>query len=106
MRRLDQESEVIRLAADLGLGQHGNPVAAIVAHCLDRMAAWLSEGPPPDGVQGIQDIVCRRLGLLFEPIHDDDGLDRVIRKYIALGDPVFAHAERAIAVIRAAEKET
>lgn len=96
MSRLDQEPEVIQLAADLGLEWGNNPVKQIVGHCLEKVESWLPEAPPPTSVKEIQDIVCRRLGLTFEEIHGDEDLDKVIQKYVSKGDLVVAHAKHSL----------
>ena len=96
MSRLDQEPEVIQLAADLGLDWQNNPVSEILQHCLRKIRAWLPDAPPPGTVQVIQDIVCRRLGLTFEEVHTDSDLDSAVRKYVAQGDFVFAHAKQSL----------
>ncbi len=96
MSRLDQEPEVIQLAADLGLEWGNSPVKEIVGHCLGKVESWLSDSPPLTSVQEIQDTVCRRLGLTFEDVYEDEELDSVIRKYISEGDPVFAHAKQSL----------
>lgn len=96
MSRLDQEPKVVQLANDLGLGLDKNPVERIVAFCLAKVESWLPASPTLNSVQEIQDIVCRRLGLTFEEVHEDNDLERVIRKYIAEGEAVFAHAKNSL----------
>jgi len=96
MSRLDQEPEIIQLAADLGLERQKNQVNEIVQYCLHKIAALLPDDPPPGTVQGIQDILCRHLGLTFEEVHADADLDTIIRKYVSQGDFVFAHAKQSL----------
>lgn len=96
MSRLDQEPEVIQLAADLGLEWRQNPVNEIVRHCLRKIRAWLPDAPPLTNVQEIEDVVSRRLGLTFEEAHTDSDLDAIVRKYVAQGDFVFAHAKQSL----------
>ena len=96
MSRLDQESAVIQLAADLGLNWQKNPVKQIVDYCLLKIKEWLPDNTSLNNVQEIQDIVCRQLGLTFEEIYTDADLDEVVRKYASQGDYVFAHAKQSL----------
>ncbi len=89
MSRLGQEPDVIALASELGLAGRGDPVEAIVGYCLDRIGGWLDEEGPVSAIGELESLAARRLGLVFEDVWKDDDLDRVIAKYVRLGEGVF-----------------
>lgn len=96
MARLDRDPKILALAADLGLDPRRNPVAEIVGYCSRRVESWLPRDAPPGTVGELEAIVCGRLGLVFEEIHEDADLDRVIRDYVSKGDVIFATAKYAL----------
>jgi hypothetical protein len=91
MSRLDQEEAVIQMAAELGLGARGQPVAAIVRYCTQKIEAWLREsGGTTRTLEELQTLVCNRLRLVFEEVWSDEDLNEVIAKYVEMREIVFA----------------
>ncbi|MBN9519468.1 hypothetical protein J0H58_13250 [bacterium] len=91
MSRLDDEPDVIEQARRLRLAGHGNPVQAIVGHCLDRIRRWVQSDGPVATIGQLEALVTRRLRMVFEEVESDEGLAALIRKYILLGEGVFAY---------------
>jgi hypothetical protein len=91
MSRLDQEPDVIEQARKLGLPGCGDPVKAVVGYCVDRIGRWVRSDGPVAEIQHLEEIVARRLRMVFEEVESDDDLDGVIRKYVKLGEGVFAY---------------
>jgi hypothetical protein len=86
---LDQEPEVIALADELGLMSQGNPVAAIVSHCLARIDGWVAKDGRVRTIGHLERIVAGCLQITFEDVWSDSDLDAVIRKYVNCGEGVF-----------------
>jgi hypothetical protein len=91
MSRLDKEPQVRDLAKRLGLDRSGSAVEAIVAHCRRRVDQWVAEAGGVRSVEALEEIVAARLHLTMEEVWSDDDLAALIRKYLALKEPVFAY---------------
>lgn len=91
MSRLDQEPDVIDLAHELGLSGRGNPLEAVVGHCLDRIGCWLTSDGPVSTIGELESVVAQRLHMVFEEVETDEALDSVIRKYVKFGEGVFTY---------------
>lgn len=90
MSRLDQESEVIQLADELGVEWRSQPVTNIISFCLKKIRRWVAEESSPATIGELEQLVCQKLRLVFEEIWADADLKRIIRKYVGLREPVFA----------------
>jgi len=88
MSRLDQEHDVIALAKELGL--RGNPVDAVVRFCEDKIGCWAADFGGVESVTALGQLVADHLQLVFEEVCSDDDLERIIAKYVAQGEYVFA----------------
>jgi len=88
MNRLDQEPDVIALAKELGL--RGDPVEAVVRLCEERIGCWASDAGNVGNVEALEELVAARLRLVFEEVGSGDDLERIIGKYVAQGEYVFA----------------
>ena len=88
MTALDQEQDVVDLAQRLGLG--GAPVASIVKYCQSRVADWIAQDNGVTDIDQLQQLVMRRLNLVFEEIHENEDLDEVKYRYAERGEYVFA----------------
>ena len=88
MTRLDQEQDVIDLAAALGI--KGNPVEEIVGYCQRRIDSWVEEVSAVRDVHELEAVVACNLNLSFEEIFSDDDLKRMIGRYVTRGEAVFA----------------
>lgn len=91
MSRLDLESDVIEQARKLGLMERGNPVQAIVGYCLDRVHRWVRMDGPVSTIGDLEALVAHRLHMTFEEVETDETLTTLIRKYVKLGEGVFAY---------------
>ncbi|MFO0806147.1 MAG: hypothetical protein U0791_23845 [Gemmataceae bacterium] len=91
MSRLDQEPDVIEQARKLGVLGRGDPVAAVVGHCLDRIRRWVRTEGPVTTIGQLESVVARRLHMVFEEVETDEALTALIRKYVKLGEGVFAY---------------
>jgi hypothetical protein len=88
MSRLDQEHDVLALARELGL--RDNPVESVVRFCEERIGRWAADFGAVDSVAALEQLVTEHLQLVFEEISSDDDLERIIAKYVARGEYVFA----------------
>lgn len=90
MSRLDKASEIIQLASELGVDWRNEPVTNIIRHCTNKIRNWIGDSCEINTIIDLEKIVCQRLRLIFEELWNDDDLDRIINKYVALKEPVFA----------------
>lgn len=90
MSALDRESDVIQMAANLGLDWRDAPTTAILEYCRKRIAAWLRVSPGIKTLDELESLVCEKLRLVIEEFTSDDELDAIISKYIGKGEFVFA----------------
>lgn len=88
MSRLDQESDVVALARELGL--RGHPVEAVVGFCEERIGCWAADAGGVKSVAALEQLVAGRLQLTFEDVCSDDELEQIIGKYVAEREYVFA----------------
>lgn len=91
MSRLDQTTEVISLADDLGLGVHDKPVDAVVRFCLQRIQRWVEDVGNVTTITDLESLVTQRLQMVFEEIRSDGDFDRIEEHYATgKGDLIFA----------------
>ena len=90
MSKLSDEPQIVTLASELGLNWRLDAVAEIVKNCLATIAAWINEHSPITTIAQLEQLVCMRLGLVFEEVHEDADVERIVRKYVALGEKGFA----------------
>jgi hypothetical protein len=88
MSRLDRDHDVVALARELDL--RGNSIEAIIRFCEEKIGRWISEFGTVADISALEGLVANRLGLVFEEVYSDDDLERIIRKYVGLGEYVFA----------------
>lgn len=90
MIRLDSAPEIVKLASELGLEWRTRPVKNIVDFCLMKIRQWTKNSSPIASIAALQELACQQLSLVFEEIWEDADLDRIIRKYVNLGELGFA----------------
>lgn len=90
MSGLNAKPEIIQLASSLKVDWRQNAVGNIVALCHRKISEWLKGAFQVTSIRHLEELVCQRLSLVFEEIWSDEDLVAVIRKYVALGEPVFA----------------
>lgn len=90
MSKLDREQEIIQLAAGLQVDWQQNAVQNIIALCHQKISLWLKGSAKIKSIRELETLVCRKLKLVFEEVHSDEDLTKIIRKYLALGEPIFS----------------
>jgi hypothetical protein len=80
MTRLDQASEIINLAAELG-GTGSTPVDGILDFCRRRIDGWVAEAGSVTGIEALESLVVQRLQMVFEEIRADEDFDRLTEVY-------------------------
>ena len=91
MSKLDSEQAIIKLAAGLQVDWQKNAVQNIIGLCHQKMLSkWLKNSPPIRSIKHLENLVCKKLKLVFEEVWDDEQLNDVIRKYVRLGEGIFA----------------
>lgn len=89
MSKLDRSPRILAMAAALKVGGEG-AVTNIVGFCHRLVRKWCQEAGGVSNIDQVQQVVCRRLRLVFEEFHDLDELKAIIKKYVAKGEIVFA----------------
>jgi hypothetical protein len=90
MRKLDSEQEIRRLAAGLKVDWQQNAVQNIIQLCHKKISEWLKESHSIRSIHDLEALVKKKVKLVFEEVRTDEELTAVIRKYLGLGEPVFA----------------
>ncbi len=88
MSQLDQEHDVVALAKELGLP--GNPAEAIVQFCEAKIDRWANDIGGVENVASLEQLVADRLRVVFEEVYSDEDLERIIAKYKAQREGIFA----------------
>ena len=91
MTRMSDEPAIIQMASELELDWQRDPVREIIAYCVRKIAGWVKGFGPVRTIADLEAQLCERLQLVFEEVWTDEDLDRVIRKYVGLGEAVFAN---------------
>ena len=91
MSRLVQEPKVIDLADKLGLGGRADPVVAILDSCLRRIDRWVAEAGGIRCIGRLEELVTRKLQMVFEEIRVDEDFYR-IKEIYAKGKKDFVFA--------------
>ena len=90
MKKLDSEYEIHKLAAGLKVDWQQNAVQNIIALCHEKISKWTKGIFKIRSIQELEALVCEKVKLVFEEIYSEDDLNAVIRKYVGLGEPIFA----------------
>lgn len=91
MTKLDRAPEIVRLASELKADVRDGPVGGIIQYCKRKLNGWVREaGGAPRALADLERLVCAKLRLEFEEVWTDQDLERVVRKYVAMGEHVFA----------------
>ncbi len=91
MSRLEHATEILALAAQLGLAGAANSVEAILRYCRSRIDRWVAEARGVTTIGSLEALVVQRLQMVFEEIRSDADFDRLKEQYAkAKKDPVFA----------------
>lgn len=90
MSKLDSEKDIIKLAAGLKVDWQKNAVQNIISLCHEKISKWLKSAPPVRSIKQLEALVCKKLRLVFHEVWNDEQLADVIRKYVQLGEGIFA----------------
>src|ERR1051325_647483 len=90
MRKLDSEQEVLKIAAGLKVDWQQNAVQNIIALCHEKISKWLKGAPKIRSIRELEVLVCQKVKLVFEEVRSDEDLTEIVRKYLGLGEPIFA----------------
>jgi hypothetical protein len=89
--KLDREPEIVRMAYELKADLSAGAVAGIIQVCQRKLRLWIREsGQSVLSVADLERLACKKLRLAFEEVWTDSDLLAVIKKYVAMGEPVFA----------------
>lgn len=88
MKKLDREQEVIKLAAGLQVDWQQNAVKNIIALCHGKISKWTKSKVKT--IDELERLVCENVKLVFEEVWTDDDLKAVIKKYVQMGERIFA----------------
>ena len=91
MTRLAQESDIIALAKKLGVGGADDPVVAILDSCRNRVDRWVAEAGGIRCIGHLEELVTRKLQMVFEEIRVDEDFYR-IKEIYAKGKKDFVFA--------------
>jgi hypothetical protein len=90
MSRLEHATEILALAAQLGVGA-ASSVDGILDFCRSRIDRWVAEARDVTTIGQLEALVTQRLQMVFEEIRSDADFDRLKEQYAkAKKDPVFA----------------
>jgi hypothetical protein len=92
--RLNQSTRIWRLAKDLGIRTVTDPVLDILNLCEKRIKILLKDATDCKSLSNFLDWVAGNLGTSFEEIHNDSDLANIKKKYLRLGETIFATLER------------
>ena len=90
MSKLDKERDIIQIAAGLQVDWQKNAVQNIISLCHGKISKWLKGVGRINSIQDLEVLVCGKLKLVFEEVWDDEQLTAVIRKYVKMGEAIFA----------------
>ena len=92
--RLNQSTRIWRLAKDLGIRTVTDPVSDILNLCEKRIKKMLKDATDCRSLSSFLDWIAGNLGTSFEEIRSDDDFLRIKKKYLALGEKIFATLEQ------------
>jgi len=90
MSKLNSEQDILKIAAGLKVDWQQNAVQNIIALCHEKICRWLKGAVKVRSIEELEALVCQKVKLVFEEVRSDEDLNRIIRKYLALGEPIFA----------------
>lgn len=90
MRKLEQEPEIISMALALKLDPELGAVKEILRFCCEKIAKSAAKIGRIVSLEQLQEAVCLHLNLVIEEIWSEEDLTSVVKKYISMGEIVFA----------------
>lgn len=91
-----REQKVEEMARELGLRPGGDPVAAILAFCEEKIEEYVSEMDACDSLSDMLDWVANKVGTTFKTLNTDEDLRAVKQEYIGRGERIFANIESGL----------
>ncbi len=78
------------MALELKLDLDGrDPINAIIDFCRQKLSRWIKAAGDIKTIDQLEQLVCRKLNLVFEEVWTDEDLERIVDKYVKLGEHVF-----------------
>lgn len=90
MRKLEAEPEIISMALALKLDPQLGSVKEILNLCRAKIAKIAAKFGNLATLDELQSAVAAQLSVVFEEVWSDDDLTAVVKKYVAMGEFVFA----------------
>jgi hypothetical protein len=90
MSKLNSEREILQIAAGLQVDWQQNAVQNIIALCHEKICKWLKGAAKIRSIEELETLICQKVKLVFEEVRSDEDLNQIVRKYVALGEPIFA----------------
>jgi hypothetical protein len=90
MSKLDSEQEIIKLAAGLQVDWQKNAVQNIIALCHKKIANWRKDAPTIASINQLENLICKKLKIVFEEVWSNEDLASVVCKYVRQGEAIFA----------------
>jgi len=91
--RLSSAPQIYKLARDLGLKGHEDPVSLILKYCERRVKEFLRDCSSCEDLCGLLDWLAAKLNTTFEVVHTDVELLAIKNKYLRRGERSFARLE-------------
>src|SRR5436853_7866412 len=93
--KLKNDTQVWKLAKDLGLNPKGDPLAEIVNYCLRTVRGFLKDYPC-SSLSELTDTAATLLETKFVEIHSDEELELVKSEYLKKGETAFALLDKEL----------
>lgn len=93
---LRSSQQIARLARDLGIPIRINPVDGIMSFCEQRISQLMCDFPDCVTPADMLDCVAAKLGIVFEEVKSNDDLQRIVKKYVAMGEMGFVTLEEEL----------
>lgn len=90
MAKLEEDRAIRQFALDLGLDCRGAVLDRIVGFCREKIQHWLKEEGAVNSFSELQELICKKLQLVFEEVSTDEDLERIKEHYLAQGETLFA----------------
>jgi hypothetical protein len=85
---LDLQQEISVMAAALGVPTE-RPAKSILEFCRSKILGWLPHGKMVATISELEKLVCGKLRLVIEEVWSDEALEKLIRKYMSMGELGF-----------------
>lgn len=94
---LRTSQRIAQLAYKLSVPVRVNPVDGIMSFCEFRISQLMTDFPDCSTPVGMLDCIAAKVGIIFEEVRSNDDLQRVVKKYVDMGEMVFVMLEKELA---------